>query len=147
MRNIYIILASLFLFVLIGCQQIGPAAKPVNQFPTIKVRIGEETFSAARGSYCWTTRNLSECADASGDPFDYENSAPPIEVEPGSKIELLFSETPSSLSVEMTKNGKEETLTDQAVFSIPAESGTYGFSVHANWEEGDMAFHFILIIK
>ncbi|GKV55848.1 hypothetical protein NCCP2222_17950 [Sporosarcina sp. NCCP-2222] len=146
-RQMFILISFLIILMLFGCQQTEPVQHPTNQLPTMKVRIGEETFSTARGGYCWTDGNQSECTDASGNPFDYENSAPPIEAEPGSEFELLFSETPSSISVDWVNNLEHETLSERSSFSTPSKPGTYGYSVHANWNQGDVTFHFILLIK
>ncbi|MCG3087510.1 intracellular growth attenuator family protein [Sporosarcina cyprini] len=146
-RKIYILIAFLLTLMLFGCQQTKPVQTQANQLPTMKVRIGEETFSTARGGYCWTTGNQSECTDASGNPFDYGTSAPPIDAEPVSEFELLFSEAPSSFSVEWVNDLEHETVTEQTSFSTPSKSGTYGYSVHANWDQGDVTFHFILLIK
>lgn len=146
-RKWFILLGFLLVFILFGCQQIESVSKPENPLPTLKIRIGEDSFPAARGGYCWTTGNKSECTDASGNPFDYGQSAPPIAVKAGSEIQLFFSETPSSFSVDWVKDQEQEMLAEQSSFSTPSQSGTYGYSVHANWDQGDVTFHFILLIK
>ena len=138
----------LLISLLTGCRQTKPAdAIQLDDLPKVTVEIDGQSFKTARGSYCWNTGNMGMCADASGNPFDYESKAPPIEVASKEQIKLHFTEQPLSFSVEITKDDDHDFVADKAEFSAPENPGMYGYTVSTNWKQGDIVFHFILLVK
>ena len=149
MRRFFIPIIVLIIFTT-ACGKLDvntPGHKGKDEMPTLRVIVDGEIFDTATGAYCWSFKNSSECADASGDPFDYVDYSPPIVVQPGKAIELRFSEEPDSFTIDLQVNKQQFTTIKENPFGSPLEEGMYGYDVSTKWGKDHIHFHFVLDVR
>lgn len=134
------LLAVLF-FSAFGTESAGP---PEQDLPELTVMLGEEEYTAARGSYCWSGNGAAACADASGNPFDYESFSGVLSAQTGADAELVFSQKPQSVRISVLDEGNPDSRNSPEKVRIPDEPGRYGYTVFAEWPEGDISYFFIV---
>ncbi|MGM9921399.1 MAG: hypothetical protein ACI33O_09140 [Bhargavaea sp.] len=134
------LLAILFLSAC-GTESAGP---PEQDLPELTVGLEGEDHTAAHGSYCWTEGGTSTCADASGNPFDYEPFSGIISARAGAEAELVFSHTPQSARISFQPDGHTDAEKTPGLFRVPDKPGRYGYTIFAQWPEGDVSYFFII---
>lgn len=139
-KRMIALLAALFLSAC-GTES---AKLPEQDLPELTVRLGGEDYLAARGSYCWSEAKTATCADASGNPFDYEKFSGKISARSGDEANLVFSHAPQSTQVNVQAEGEPESYISPGQVTIPDGPGRYGYTVHAEWQQGDVSYFFIV---
>ena len=118
-----------------------------DQMPKMNVVVDGGIYESATGTYCWSIKNATSCTDSSGNPFNYVDTAPPIVVKPGEAIELSFTDTPDSFTINLEENDKGQSPNNKNPFGAPSEEGMYGYSVYTGWGNDDIAFDFVRDVK
>jgi hypothetical protein len=137
-------MAALLAVICLSACSLESAGPPEQDLPELTVKLGGEDEPAVRGSYCWTEGGTSACADASGDPFDYERFSGMISARTGTEVELLFSLAPQSSRVSVQLEDGRGSQVSSGQVRIPDEPGRYGYTVFAQWPQGDVSYFFIV---
>lgn len=151
----FIMYVAAILIVITGMIVLFEVMKPqpatqkaqVREMPKMFITVDEEKYTAAKGPYCWSSGNQTECTDSSGNPFDYKRNSPPIQITTDSSIEISFSKEPNHVSTLMLDRNHKETSLKGLSFPPPTEKGVYGYSVYATWNEGDITFMFLIDVQ
>ncbi|GGD98171.1 hypothetical protein [Paenibacillus nasutitermitis] len=114
--------------------------------PVVRVIIGEESFHAIRGSYCWNSEGTGSCVDVSSyEKLVAKQKAPP-KAECGGPVELLFDSPPDELTVMASFPGEERPDEALAVedgrFHLAVGSGKQLYIIQAQWPQGSSDYIF-----
>ena len=140
----------LLISLLSGCGSSNDSSNstPSNdEMPKMYVDVAGKSHKSTQGSYCWKASNQAGCADASGNPFDYIEYAPPIQVKKGDSITLKFSAEPNSITVDLHNEDNSVEAIGDSPLSAPKEAGLYGYSVFTKWKQGDIQFFFVMDVQ
>ncbi|KZE39754.1 hypothetical protein AV656_00200 [Bhargavaea cecembensis] len=137
-------MAALLAVLCLSACSLESAGPPEQDLPELTVKLDGEVETAVHGSYCWTEGGTSACADASGNPFDYEPFSGMISAPTGTKVELLFSLPPQSSRVSVQLEDDLDSSVSSGPVRIPDAPGRYGYTVFAEWPQGDVSYFFIV---
>lgn len=138
---VYALVASVILFIIIVVPfRSSPPA------PTVKA--GHTTVKTTEGSYCWSGFTSSECVDKAYTSIeDMAEEHTPTAVAREETISLHFKDAPT-VAISETIDGKSSDipLTNNQ-FNAPKTSGTYIYSIRADWERGSGFYVFSVHVK
>ncbi|MFC4101649.1 hypothetical protein [Paenibacillus xanthanilyticus] len=151
-----ILFITLFSFVLLtGCGKGTTQELTGNQPPKAEIQIGDKVYETKLGTYCWSSKNQSTCADSIG-PVELLKNEKPIIVPPGAVIKFVMNYKPlpnKSFVEQMTEDQKTtEVAVNDDTFQVPIQKGIYYYSYGVWWMDeikpnvshGDAFYNFVL---
>ncbi|RDW16437.1 hypothetical protein CWR48_16870 [Oceanobacillus arenosus] len=99
------------------------------------VEVGNKSYEAPLGSYCWGKNGQSTCVDTVG-PKELLKGKEPIKVKPGEKIILEMNDEPQPNQVQVlqiSENDEVEVSVKDNRFSAPLQEGVYYYSYGVWW--------------
>ncbi len=150
MKKYLFILLALMVFTLVGCSKEEISGE---RPPMVNVNIGDETYEAKLGTYCWKNR----CVDTAG-PVELLEGKEPIKVKPGATITFVMDYKPKPNEfhlLQINEGNENEIVIEKDSFSAPTNKGVYYYSYGAWWMDdqeenvsnGDAFYSFSLEVE
>ncbi|OCA83036.1 hypothetical protein A8F94_17990 [Bacillus sp. FJAT-27225] len=120
--------------------------------PALSVTAGEQSVSAARGSFCWEGYISSKCEDTLSPPELVKvHNLKPIVVSPGEEVNIAFKKVPLTDTVGVSRwvseiDAKAASLNGNILIA-PLEKGVYIYSIYGSWEKGSSGYAFVIEVK
>lgn len=120
--------------------------------PKLTVSFQAKSFEAIIGTYSWTVDNhdgtkTTTIADSSSPDYLVKDSTP-ISVPSKAALTLSFSNKPSSISVDIWRDGKiiKQEINDGKII-VPESKGLVVYGVDAAWEQGKVNYAFLVEVN
>ncbi|WP_043931236.1 hypothetical protein [Bacillus sp. EB01] len=145
LKNVTVVLT--FMAALYGVLSIIPFGPP-----GLSVSAGEQSVSAARGSFCWEGYIREKCEDTPSPPELVKlHNLKPIVVSPGEEIKIAFKKIPIADTVGISRwvsdIGAEAASLNGNILTAPDEKGIYVYSMYGSWEKGSSGYAFVIEVK
>jgi hypothetical protein len=138
-----------------SCQPGQALSAGKHPMPTASATLHWATIDLSRGSYCWSSGGLGECADsASADQLLKSGYLKRYRTAGGFDVKITFhsASQPKSFNVQQVQSpdGKVAPVTESSPHSFsvgmspPAAAGLYVYLVTGTWAEGDVGFFLAL---
>lgn len=129
-----VLVAMILLLSACGSKSVKQSGELGSSPPLPIITVDDRTIDVTQSSYCWTSKNKSECVDYAG-PEEMLKDKPMEQVYTNARLNYKFDvKKPSEMSVTLFHDGSfatEELTTD--FIEAPSEPGIYYYNVSALW--------------
>lgn len=138
-------LALLFVSLLMLLLVAGCGDRP----PMLTIKAGKQEVHVERGGYSWRFLAGHVIADSPGPSDMVKIDEDAAVLPPGTELKLSFGSNPKKMVLSQWEGRDEISQVElkSKTFKLPAEKGTYLYSIHAEWRKGNALYAFAVKVQ